>query len=68
MGLTSLGRWGWGRGHSWTEPGHEVEVGKNKTAFRELERDFQSMGSGHWAHTHEYGLLLLFPTSGGRSF
>lgn len=33
MGLMSLDRWGWGRAHLWTEPGHGVEVGKSNVAF-----------------------------------
>lgn len=44
MGLMSLDRWGWGRGHLWTEPGHGVEVGKSNVAFGDS-------GGGHTGDT-----------------
>lgn len=44
MGLMSLDRWGWGRGHLWTEPGHGVEVGKSNVAF-------DDSGGGHTGDT-----------------
>lgn len=72
----------WGRQPLWAEPGHggrgrQEKGGCLMTPLIRVPGElpgnvgrFEVWGWGHRGtrHTHEYGLLSLFPTSGDRSF